>query len=180
MKVYSPSDIADVLQVKESTLRKYSLLLEKQGYSFQRNNQNQRWYSDNDVIVLRKLVTLKNNGDMSLEDCAKAVFLWSKEGDETLPSTDIHSDMERHNNDITELKNTVSHLMGIIERQEEIIKEQFKQQQEYLDSKLNKRDEVLIQALRESQEIKKLLLEQKTLEGERKPKKGILGFFKRN
>lgn len=180
MKVYSPSDIAGVLQVKEPTLRKYSLLLEKQGYSFQRNNQNQRWYSDNDVVVLRKLVTLKNNGDMNLEDCAKAVFLWSKEGNETLPSTDIHSDTERYNNDITELKNTVSKLMGIVEQQEKIIKEQFRQQQEYLDSKLNQRDETLIQALRESQEVKKLLLEQKTVEDEKKPKRGFFGFFKGN
>lgn len=63
MKVYSPSEIAELIDIKESTLRKYCLLLEKSGISFQRNNRGQRWYNDNDVIMLRKFMTLRNNSD---------------------------------------------------------------------------------------------------------------------
>lgn len=95
MKVYSPHEIAELLGVKDSTLRKYSILLEEHGYEFQRNKQNQRWYNDKDVIALRKLVTFKDNGDMSLKECAEAVCLWSRGEDVTQPSTVIHNDNDR-------------------------------------------------------------------------------------
>ncbi|HLR71830.1 MAG TPA: hypothetical protein VK085_10435 [Pseudogracilibacillus sp.] len=51
MKVYSPHEVATQLDVRISTLRKYSILLENAGMTFQRNNQKQRWYSENDVIA---------------------------------------------------------------------------------------------------------------------------------
>lgn len=95
MKVYSPHEIAELLGVKDSTLRKYSILLEEHGYEFQRNNQKQRWYNDQDVIALRKLVTLKENGDMSLKECAEAVCLWVKGKDVTQGSTVMHNDEQR-------------------------------------------------------------------------------------
>src|SRR5690625_6727270 len=107
MKVYSPSDIASLLKVKESTLRKYSLLLENEGYSLQRNSQNQRWYSDNDVIALRKLVTLKNNGDMNLKECASAVYLWLKGDSVTQSLTVADNATERYADDITELRELI-------------------------------------------------------------------------
>jgi hypothetical protein len=48
------------------------------------------------------------------------------------------------------------------------------EQHEYIESRLDKRDELLMQSLRESQETKKLLLE--SLE-EKKVRKGILKWF---
>ena len=44
MAIYSPGDLAKLLQVKEATVRKYSLLLEGVGYKFKRNASGQRWY----------------------------------------------------------------------------------------------------------------------------------------
>ena len=41
--VYGSSDIADVLHIQESTLRKYCLLLEKSGYEFLKNEQGHHW-----------------------------------------------------------------------------------------------------------------------------------------
>lgn len=155
VKVYSPGEIAKLLNVKESTLRKYSILLEKTGYTFQRNNQKQRWYSDNDVIALQKLVTLKNNADMSLKDCAESVYLWAKGGNVTqeLPVTD--NDTERYNNDITQMKE-------LILKQNELIGELFNRldrQQQYIENRLNQQEELLKKSINDSQEQQKMIVE---------------------
>lgn len=150
MKVYSPSDVATQLNIKESTLRKYSLLLEEAGMKFQRNSQNQRWYNDNDVIALRKLVTLKNNGDMNLKECADAVFLWVKGDDISQPSTDTDSGTERHDSDIAELKEMVKKQSELIEA----LTIQMSKHQEYIKESLDRRDRELLQAIRESQQLK--------------------------
>lgn len=52
--IYGSRDIAAVLQLQESTLRKYCLLLEKSGYEFFKNEQGHRAFFDNDIIVLKK------------------------------------------------------------------------------------------------------------------------------
>lgn len=70
MKLYSPSDLAGVLNVKVSTVTKYSIMLEKAGCEFQK-----RYYSGDDVIALRKLVTFKDNG-MTLIESVEGVVLW--------------------------------------------------------------------------------------------------------
>jgi DNA-binding transcriptional MerR regulator len=151
--IYSPSDVSDLLKVKESTLRKYSLLLEKYNYQFQKNDRQQRWYTDNDVIVLRKIVTLKDNADMTLEKAVESVVLWSKGGEETLPSTDINPDLKRYNKGIAELKQMIQ------EQNEQILKlgEVITKQNEFIMSKLQERDQELIKGLRELQETKKLI-----------------------
>lgn len=164
MKVYSPADIAKLLEVKESTLRKYSILLEDHGYKFQRNNQNQRWYNDSDITALRKLVTLKSNTDMSLKECAEQVYLWVNGSDITQPSTVVHNDIKRHDNDITELKTLMSELINKMD-----------QQQKYIDERLNKHDELLVQSLRESMETRKQLAAAQQEEENKKNK----GFFNR-
>lgn len=71
--VYGSGDVADVLQIQESTLRKYCLLLEKAGYEFLKNEVGHRAFFDDDVIVLRKMIALKNDADMTLEEATKSV-----------------------------------------------------------------------------------------------------------
>lgn len=81
MAYHSPDEVTKMLKIKESTLRKYARLLEKSGYEVQKNAQGQRFYSDSDVMALRKFMTFKESGGMTLEESADAVFLWSKGGD---------------------------------------------------------------------------------------------------
>jgi len=166
MASYSPSDISALLQVKESTLRKYSLLLEECGYKFDRNDQKQRWYSDKDVIAFQKLVTFKRNGDMNLKSCAESVYLWSKGGNITEVSPVTHNGEERHNNDMMPvIKQEMVSMKQLIEKQSNQIKvlyEQLERQNAYQEE----RDRVLlgtIEQLRDAvQEQKKgqLLIEE--------------------
>lgn len=147
MKVYSPSDIADLLNIKESTLRKYCLLLEDKGYTFQKNNRQQRFYSDRDVITLRKFVTFKDNG-MTLKEATESVMLWHKGNADPNESENA---IQHHNSDIAELKD-------MIYKQNELIKalsNKLDHQQEYIDKRLNERDNLLMKSLNEMLENRK-------------------------
>ena len=123
MTFHAPEDIATVLNIKPSTLRKYSLLLEQSGYTFKKNAQGHRWYSDTDLMALRKFITLKDSSGMTLEDSADAVFLWSKTesvaGRATL-SEATQGDTERHEAVINELT-LEERLLRLIQHQQQTI-----------------------------------------------------------
>lgn len=72
-KAYWPREVADLLDISESTLRKYCLILEEKGYKFLRGDNNRRAYLDRDVIALRKFMELSQNKNITLEDAAVAV-----------------------------------------------------------------------------------------------------------
>ena len=57
--VYISKDVATMLKIQESTLRKYCIMLEEQGYHFHKNEHGHRRFMDNDVITLRKLIAIK-------------------------------------------------------------------------------------------------------------------------
>lgn len=187
MASYSPSDISALLQVKESTLRKYSLLLEEYGYKFDRNEQKQRWYSDKDVIAFQKLVTFKQNGDMNLKSCAEAVYLWSKGSDVTEVSTDTHSDTIRYNSDITPMiREEILGMRKLIEDQREIIKSLY-EQLERQDASQKERDRLLLNSIerlttdfQQQRDEYKAIEEQKTLQAPQEEKTSFLSrLFKR-
>ncbi|WP_087973219.1 MerR family transcriptional regulator [Oceanobacillus rekensis] len=190
MKIYNPADIAELLGVKESTLRKYSILLENAGYQFKRNNQNQRWYNDNDVIALQKLVTLKNNGDMSLKECAEAVCLWARGNDVTQELTVTDNDTERYNNDFMELKEMVQKQNELLESHNKYQKMQMKlikdlvqrldQQESHMEIRLKERDKLLMQTISERLETQKQIAAAKEAETEEQQKQGFfIRLFKR-
>lgn len=149
--IYSPSDVSDLLKIKPTTLRKYCLLLEEYNYKFQKNERNQRWYSDNDIIILKKIIALKNNGAMTLEKAIESVVTWSN-GNEIAPTnTDTITQQKSYKNDMEELKSM------IINQNEQIQKlgETIIKMNEYMEQKLEKRDQLLIESLRENQRAKK-------------------------
>src|SRR5699024_2878625 len=139
MKDYSASDITALLDIKDSTLRKYCLMLEDKGYEFQKNNRDHRFFRDDDIITLRKFITLKDNG-MSLEESAEGVVLWHKGNEEevtdvTVRQTDTRDVIERYNNDMTnELSDKID------------------KQQEYINDRLEQRDNNLMKVLEENLE----------------------------
>lgn len=168
MAVYSPADIAKLLNVKETTLRKYSLLLEDAGYTFQRNAQGQRWYEDKDVIAFQKFVTFKNNGDMNLKQCADAVFLWSRDNDITRPDTTdvtLQTDTERNNAVMTvELQEDFKALKELIGEQNNLIMqltrnlEEERQKQNQKDAAMFREIQNVKEVLQAQQETQQLLL----------------------
>jgi DNA-binding transcriptional MerR regulator len=151
--IYSSKDLASTLNIQESTLRKYCLLLEEEGYKFHKNEHSHRGFFDSDIIVIRKIIELKNKGDITLKQATKSVMAW-KNGNVI---TDLVTDKERY--DIR--YNTMTEEFKAFREQQQVFNqellEQLKKQQEYINSSLKERDKNLMIAMKESMETQKLL-----------------------
>lgn len=172
MKVYSPADIAMVLQIKPATLRKYSGILEKHGYNIERNSQGHRYYRDKDIMTLRNIISGRNSGATLEESIYNVVKL---EGSSTALN-DTNSDDAPNNSDISELKEMVHNQNAMIHKQNELIEglsKRLDQQQNYIDQSIRKRDQELMETMQESLEAKKQLV----ASAEKEPEKR--GFFSR-
>ncbi|WP_226530868.1 DUF3967 domain-containing protein [Metabacillus niabensis] len=180
-KAYTPKEISLTLDIGDSTLRKWCIALENQGYQFIRNDQNKRVFVDANIVVLRHFKELVQNHSMQLNNAAMLVVdRFGKgtfsQGTDIVPAENIR-DLDRSNDKI------IAKLMNYIEQQEErfekqeqfnrTLLERLDQQQQYIEERLNKRDETLVQSLREVQETRKLIAaaEEKR---EEESKKGFL------
>lgn len=67
------SEVASKLSIETVTLRKYSLALEKVGYTFLRNDGKNRDYTSNDLAALAELKHLIEKAGMGREAAAKVV-----------------------------------------------------------------------------------------------------------
>jgi len=171
--IYSPNDIATLLNLKVSTIRKYANVLQKAGYHFHKNDKGHRGYYDHDVIALKKLIEIKSHPDMTLEQAANAVVSWVKQ------SNVSGSDTENNISD----KRYISYdeFRGFQEKQEEQMQQvidlnkelvnRLDQQQEYLDQRLKQRDHELMNVINQTLETRKQIAA-----AEEKSKQG---FFKR-
>lgn len=168
--ILSPGDVCTLLQIKESTLRKYALLLQDAGYHFDTNDKGQRAYYEKDVIAFKKLIEIKKSTDMTIEKSANAVMMWFKQSNVSLRVMDEKRYDERHNDDIKELKETVKQQNILLQ---ELMKK-MDHQQKYIDEKLEQRDRALMESLKRSQEERKAILQ--IAEEQKKPRKGL---FKR-
>ncbi|MDY8166539.1 DUF3967 domain-containing protein [Bacillus thuringiensis] len=125
--LYSPGEVAEQLNIQSSTLRKYADVLEKEGYTFIKNERGHRKYRESDVMVFRKVINLKNDTDMTLENATKQIVSWYQ-GVEVLP-------LERHEIERYEEPDfNATPLQTMIQEQQEVIKKQ-----NYLLQELNKR-----------------------------------------
>lgn len=180
-KAYTPKEISLTLDIGDSTLRKWCIALESQGYQFIRNGQNKRVFVDANIVVLRHFKELVQNHSMQLNNAAMLVIDRFGKGSfsqrtDVVPAEN-NRDLDRSYDEV------IAKLMHYIEQQEErfekqeqfnrTLLERLDQQQQYIEERLNKRDETLVQSLREVQETKKLIAaaEEKR---EEESKKGFL------
>lgn len=142
---YRLTDLADALGVKESTAKKYYLLIEREGYNFTRENNNHISFQESEVNMLKKMMELKSQPGTTLQDAVEEVVSMMKSAH---PDHNSHN-LSKHNSynpdEIKELKE-------LIIQQSEMLKEQ-QQAIQRLESKFN--DTELKQL--ESQEMKEEL-----------------------
>ncbi|WP_179133901.1 MerR family transcriptional regulator [Halobacillus massiliensis] len=153
----SAAEVCKTLDIKDSTLRKYALLLKKHGYNFNHDSTGKRYYLNNDVMLLRRLKQLKSNGGMTLEQAAETVIKWANETVIKTPKEDTNI---RYNNDIKDLKETVA-------AQNDLLKELFNrldQQDKKIDKRFDQMNQSLEEYNRERQEQFRKELEQYRLE----------------
>ena len=145
-KAYWNHEVAEQLQMGKSTLRRWCLELEKQGYIFSKGEQESRAFTKRDVLILEKIKELQSGGK-KLEHAIKQVLSEQEHVLLTSQSTprpvDINWQAER-----AQLKQEL--LRGIK-------RELFRSEQRVFH-KLEDRDQLLMQYVRDMQEIKKLIV----------------------
>lgn len=67
----TPAEVSKTLGISSSTLRKYSLLFEKEDITFERSQNNSRQYTDTQVVALQEVIAATKNGSESLENAVK-------------------------------------------------------------------------------------------------------------
>lgn len=90
-------EVADILGIGDSTLRKWCLCLEEKGITFSKDDQNNRAFSERDLVLLKKLKekmrtrrrSLKNAVEETLEEESRTDVV-SVDNDEERPTrTDL-------------------------------------------------------------------------------------------
>lgn len=156
--VYKPNEVMKKFGMKESLYKKYIAALEKEGYIFQKNQQGHRLFSDEDIEALEKFVELIRYDGMTIDLVAKKIG--------KMKGHDVMMEPKQESHDVmTLVEKAVSVALEAQEKQLATkFQEQFQQTQEQLnriETRANERDKLLMQSLRESLEVKKLLLEVK-------------------
>ncbi len=182
-KAYTPKEVSLTLDIGTSTLRKWCLSLEENGYIFTRTDNQRRLYVERDLVVLKYYKKLVQGENFSLDNAAKVIVTKYKENpSETIapivpPKADIQMrDFERS-------REIIEELLERAEKQEQFNEELMRfnrelldrldNQQEYINRRLEERDKKLMESLRQSQETKKLMLELAAAKEESEKNKGL-------
>lgn len=158
--IYKPSDVMNQLDIKESLYKKYIAALEKDGgYVFQKNQQGHRIFTAIDIQTLEKFMELIKYDGMTIEKVAKKIGEMNHNchdaiSEEQPNSYDVMALVEQAVSSALKTQEIQLHdVMTTIANQNNELKEQLKRIED-------KHDKVFVQSLRESQENKKLMIEE--------------------
>ncbi|MEK5489098.1 MULTISPECIES: MerR family transcriptional regulator [Lysinibacillus] len=73
-RLHSPKEVVEQLELNAETLKKYSLLLEKNGMHISRNKRGHREYSEENIKIIKALIYLNKEKSVSLEEAASLVL----------------------------------------------------------------------------------------------------------
>lgn len=173
--IYSPKDMADILGIGDSTLRKWCIALEENELFFARTENNKRLFTNQDIVILKNFRDLVKVQNMSIENAAMIVASKYKDIKRTAFQTENTEDGESSLSDgyskifeeMEQLKELNRQLLLRLDEQQKYIEQRLNR----LDEQIERRDELLMKAIREQQETRKLLVASK----EEENKKGFLG-----
>lgn len=187
--VYKTGEVLKRLNLKDSVFKKYVFSLEKEGYSFQRNNLGHRLFTEEDIKALEMFLELISYDGMTIESVARKIGTANKKQIEPM-GHDVMTGNDIDGHDVMTEKDASSHdamtLMSVLLKEQEqrfvrLLEEQeqtFKNEiQAIKDSQIQevyelkktllermdddtgteKRDEILIQVMRDIRETKKMV-----------------------
>ena len=171
-KAYWNHEVARYLDIGESTLRKWCIELEKNGYIFIKGAKDSRAFTEHDLNALNHFKQMLKNKKHTMKQAALVVI--EKYGDRKGENVRTTPDMPENNRSIENLENMIKQLIESHEEQKEFNKallEKLDQQNRYIKESLDKRDQLLLKSLRESQDEKAAAIEKEKEESEKKKNK---------
>lgn len=148
---YFSKDLALELEITTSTLRRWSIALEKNGYIFERNEKEQRVYYNRDFKALRELKFLLSNS-IPFDNAIKVVRSMDFENENPQKTPSVYNEMIRLSKN--ELQSIIQ---SALEQEREII---LAAMDEKLNNKIEQRDRALVHQLKETLTEKQLELQQ--------------------
>jgi adenylate kinase len=155
-QTYWSKEVAKILGIGESTLRKYCLALESAGYRFDRGVNNSRVFYSRDVLMLERLVAAINDKTVTLEQAVKLAIASEETSDVATAVTDKKATIEQPDNVLERLERLEAvnkELIHRLDQQQKLLLERDARRQE----REEKRDAQLMQLIRETQETKRLI-----------------------
>lgn len=146
---YYSKDVAIELEITTSTLRRWSIELEKEGYTFHRNEKEQRIYYERDFKAFRELKKLISN-NVPFADAAKAIASINFDNKNANQTPSVYSEMVRLSKH--ELEQIIT---NAIEKEHEKMIKVF---EEKLNNSIEIRDKILMQQINRSMEDSKKLI----------------------
>lgn len=150
-RAYWTHEVSERLGVGESTLRKWCIELEKNGYSFVKGEQESRAFLERDILVLMRLKELIRVERKSVKEAAKTAA-----GEARTPP--VHDNIDLIQVELPEIVPPVRvervEPLFTLEDVRKIVREEL---QERDRERVGERDEALMSVLREMQEVKRLL-----------------------
>lgn len=150
-KSYWSKEIAGTVGIADSTLRKWCRLLETAGYRFVKDDNNRRAFTERDAILLKQLKILTYEKGIALDTAINAVIARFGDGatrDIPLPGTPaVPQDDKRYDQIMERFDQQEAFNKALLDRLD--------RQTEYIEQSIKKRDENLMQVLKDMQETKK-------------------------
>lgn len=151
--VYDTAMVSNILGVQDSTLRKYCALMQKHNYEFNKNSVGHRIFYKKDVEIIRQIVDLKNSSSLTLNQSVKTILESEIEDIEGINDVaDIDSITKPDYNKLLQAFTAFKDDQQQFNRQ---LVDQLQKQQDYIKNSIDERDKKLMQAIKESMEIRR-------------------------
>ena len=172
-RTYSGREVADLLGIGASTLRKWSMLLESHGYWFLRDNQNRREYRQIDINALQRFYRLTKDQLVPQEEAAQMIVTHnssepaprSEAAVALAPAPVLHPHVKDES--IAQLDQKLHILASHVKQQDaahQELLERVEKQEAYIRSSLKERDRRLTKAMSDIMDAKAQLAKMKDAE----------------
>ncbi|OAH57620.1 DNA-binding protein [Domibacillus aminovorans] len=171
-------EVAIHLNINPNTLRRWSLELEKHGYTFERNSKGQRIYYERDIHSLSECKMILEKGQ-SMENATKSIaseFIERKNAEKTLG---VILDTSENNENVTLSKRDLESIVEsavtkAMEKEREAILEALELK---MNNAIEQRDRMLMQSMNQKIEEKRIEITEST--EKEQEKKSIFNWFKK-
>lgn len=149
-KAYTTTEIATLLDMAISTVRKYAQHLERAGYVFTKKKGNARIFTENDIMVLRYLKELRDKTNVTVDQATSIVIgRFSKDSAQSA-ATEKESVIIKYEKQYKAMEGRLNEQAELIKMLSAKIKEAEKQN--------NERNDILIQLVKKLAGTMKLVL----------------------